>query len=836
MPRSSVLCAALGLALLPAAAHAQAPAAGAVPTPAAFLGYDLGSRFTRHDRIVAYVEAVAAAAPERVRLVRYGTSYEGRPLVAAFVSSPRNVGRLEAIRQSNLALARQGSGPVLEDAPAFVWMSYNVHGNEAVSSEAVMEVLYRLVTDPQAQPWLDNTLVALDPCINPDGRDRYATWYHQMAGRFPNADPVAREHREPWPGGRPNHYLFDLNRDWAWGTQAETRARVALYRQWLPHVHADYHEQGVDAPYYFAPAAEPVHAAITPWQRELQTRIGRANAETFDRGGRLYFTRQVFDLLYPSYGDTWPTFNGAVGMTYEQGGSGRAGLAIETAIGDTLTLAYRIQNHVATSLNNVAVASRDRAALVDNFRQYFATPTEGAPYAAYVVRAANGPARLAALRRVLDHNGLRYGLATARATGEGYDYRSGRTGRVTAEAGDLVVPADQPNGRLVRVLFEPETALSDSLTYDVTAWALPYAHDLDAYALRQAVPTRAVPPDAPATTPSARAYAYAFAWNGPESAQMLAALLRAGVRVRTTTTDGSFGGQALRAGAILATRADNARLGDDFDARVRRLADSLGVAGTPLATGFASQGFDLGSSTEPVRPPRVVVLAGPVTSSLAVGEIWHHFDEVLGYPVTLVTPDDFDAALPRADVVVLPDGRYGPFLTDARLGALRAWVRGGGALVALEGAVSALAGKDGFALKPRAAEGTAAPDSLRYGDRERGAVPGMIPGAVFRVRLDPTHPLAFGYGPETYALVQSTDAFKAFPAGDGWNVGTLRPGARVSGFVGARVRAALDGSVLYGVEDLGAGHVVYLANGPLFRGFWRGGHLLFSNAVFRFAR
>ena len=172
-----------------------------------------------------------------------------------------------------------------------------------------MEVLYRLVTDPQAQPWLDNTLVALDPCINPDGRDRYATWYHQMAGRFPNADPVAREHREPWPGGRPNHYLFDLNRDWAWGTQAETRARVALYRQWLPHVHADYHEQGVDAPYYFAPAAEPVHAAITPWQRELQTRIGRANAETFDRGGRLYFTRQVFDLLYPSYGDTGPTFN-----------------------------------------------------------------------------------------------------------------------------------------------------------------------------------------------------------------------------------------------------------------------------------------------------------------------------------------------------------------------------------------------------------------------------------------------------------------------------------------------------------------------------------------------
>ncbi|MCA0267745.1 MAG: M14 family metallopeptidase [Bacteroidetes bacterium] len=814
----------------------MATTAAAQPSPEAFLGYPLGSRFTRHDRVVAYTEAVADAAPDRVKTERYGETPEGRPLVVAFVSSPENLARLEAIRRSNLAMAGLDNAPVLDDAPAIVWLSYNVHGNEAVSSEAAMEVLHRLVTDPDAQAWLARTVVVLDPCLNPDGRDRYTAWYNQTVGRFPDANPLAREHAEPWPGGRANHYLFDLNRDWAWGTQAESRARVALYRRWMPHVHADYHEQGVDAPYYFAPAAEPYHAAITAWQRHAQTHIGQANATTFDDAGRLYFTRQVFDLLYPSYGDTWPLFNGSVGMTYEQGGGPRAGLAIETAIGDTLTLAYRIQNHVATSLNNVRIAARDRDDLVAQFRRYFATASDGAPFAAYVVRRSNGPARLAGLRRVLDHNGLRYAVASARTSGDGFDYRAGHAGRVTAEPGDLVVPVDQPNGRLAQVLFEPEAALADSLTYDITAWALPYAHDLDAVALRTAVATRPFAPEVHSTTPATRAYAYAFPWGSTDDARLLAALLRNGLRVRSVATDGTFGTAALRAGALLVARADNARLGEGFDAAVRRLADSLGVAGTPLATGFAERGFDLGSDASPLSAPRVVVLSGPGVSSLGFGEVWHHLDETLGYPATVVSTDGFDAALPRADVVVFPDGRYGAFLTDARMTALRSWVRGGGTLVVLEGAAEALAGKDDFALKAREAAKDTTGGTVRYADRERAAVPGSLPGAVFRVRLDPTHPLAYGYGPETYALVTSSTAMKPFARGDGWNVGTILPGARVSGFVGAQVRTALDRSLLYGVEDLGRGHVVYLVNNPLFRGFWQGGHLLFDNALFRFTR
>lgn len=830
MPTPFVLRLAALLVLLPLAAAAQPR------SPEAFLGYALGERFTPHHRIEAYVRHVAEAAPERVRVETYGQTYEGRPLLVAYVTSQRNLARLEAIRESNLALAGLGAAPVLPDAPAVVWLSYNVHGNEAVSSEAALEVLYRLATEPTAQRLLEETVVILDPNLNPDGRDRYVHWFTQTVGARPNPAPEAREHREPWPGGRPNHYLFDLNRDWAWGTQAETRQRAALYRRWMPHVHADFHEQGVDEPYYFAPAAEPFHEAITPWQRELQTRIGRRNAATFDADGRLYFTRERFDLFYPSYGDTWPTFNGAVGMTYEQGGSGRAGLAIVTAEGDTLSLAMRIRNHVETSLNTVAVVAESRAETVEAFRRYFADAEagRGAPWQAYVVRAGNGAARLRALARVLEHNGIRYGVATARTATEGFAYATGRTGRVTVEPGDLVVPARQPRGTLVRVLFEPEPALPDSLTYDITAWALPYAHGLEAYAVRAAPEAWGTLPPAPA--PDVRpAYGYAVAWRSLDDARFLAAALREGLGVRRAQRPFRQGARTFPAGTLVITRAGNARFGSDaLAAAVRRAAEASGAEVVPLASGLVDEGADFGSPDVVLRrAPRVLVLGGEPTASLSFGEVWHFMDERLEYPVTVVDERDLTpATLARYDVLVLPAGNYGRVLTDERLAEIRAWVSGGGRLVALGSAAHALAGREGFGLRrAEAPAGDDAPEArLRaFGDREREALDGLVPGAIFRVRLDRTHPLAHGYDGEHFALVRSAEAFAYLERG--WNVGTLPAGARVAGFAGREATRRLEDRLLYGVEDIGRGHVVYLLESPLFRGFWEGGHLLFVNAV-----
>src|SRR5690606_11509707 len=288
-------------------------------SPEAFLGYQIGTRFTPHHRVVAYFEHVAATA-HNVKLVKYGNSYENRPLMVAFLSSPANMARLEEIRKDNLRRAGIEQGAPGTQVPV-IWLSYNVHGNEAVSSETAMKTLWELInpSNTETKKWLENTVVAIDPCLNPDGQERYVNWYNQKANNRLQPDPQSVEHNEPWPGGRPNHYLVDLNRDWAWQVQRESQARVSLYNQWMPQLHVDFHEQGVDAPYYFAPVAEPVHAFVSDFQREFQETVGRNNARYFDRNAWLYFTREVFDLFYPSYGDSWPMFNGAIGMTYEQG-------------------------------------------------------------------------------------------------------------------------------------------------------------------------------------------------------------------------------------------------------------------------------------------------------------------------------------------------------------------------------------------------------------------------------------------------------------------------------------------------------------------------------------
>ena len=314
------LSAALWLA---ATALISIPVQSQVQAPVEFLGYELGDRFTRHHKVVDYAQSLAAGS-DRAVWMPYGMTSEYRDLGLLVVTSPENHARLEALRTANLART-EGQGLAADDpGVVFVWLSYNVHGNEAVCTEAALRTMHALVSGTDAggrdvAAWLDRAVVLIDPCVNPDGRDRYVAFQDRTSGLTPDADLSTVEHDEPWPGGRSNHFMFDMNRDWAWQTQVETRGRVTAYRHWMPQVHVDFHEQGINSPYYFAPAAEPFHKIISPWQRKCQEHIGANNARWFDARGALYFTREVFDLFYPAYGDTWPLYNGAIGMTYEQG-------------------------------------------------------------------------------------------------------------------------------------------------------------------------------------------------------------------------------------------------------------------------------------------------------------------------------------------------------------------------------------------------------------------------------------------------------------------------------------------------------------------------------------
>ncbi|WP_046242361.1 M14 family metallopeptidase [Hymenobacter terrenus] len=825
--------------------------AGHLLTPDQFLGYKLGAQFTPHAEMLRYVAHVVAHAPGRMKLVRYGSTYEKRPLEVVQVASAENFGRLEEVRHNNLKLAGLEPGTGQRQQPAVCWLSYNVHGNEAVSSEAVMQVLYDLANpqDQQMQDWLKNTVVLLDPCVNPDGHDRYANWYNRVRNQALNAEPDSWEHHEPWPGGRFNHYYFDLNRDWAWQTQQETRQRIVLYNQWLPAVHADFHEMGPNNSYYFSPAAKPYHADITAWQRKFQGILGDYNKVVFDKNNWLYFTREVYDLYAPTYGDTWPSFNGAIGMTYEQGGGGPAGVAFARLDGDTLTLGQRIAHHHAASRATIQATAERHDDLLREFQAYFTT-AKAKPqgeYKTYVLSVGNDPGQLRAFTQYLDRNQISYGFASKRTKTRGFSYTSGKTESVQIEPRDVVVSMYQPKSTLVKVLFEPRPQLEDSLTYDITSWALPYAFGLKAYALpgrlnaSSSTPTQATVRGSAAAS-AERPYAYLARWNSLQDVRFLSRLLQQKVKVRYAEKAFEAEGQQYAPGTLVITRTGNEALGARLDQLVRAQADSVGTVVTAVKSGFSSSGRDLGSSTVHfVKQPKVAVVAGPGVDATAFGEVWHFFEQQLGYPLTVLGTDYLGrVSLQKYDVLILPNGSYTDVYSGRNFDNLKAWVRDGGRLIAMEGAARFLADKKDFLLKIKAIDSVAIrkdqkanPYKLlrRYGDAEREEAEDVVRGSVYRVQLDNTHPLAFGYGDTYFALVRNPLNYRFLDKG-GWNVGIIKQDSYSAGFIGARARKELADTFVLGTQNLGRGEVVYLGDNPLFRAFWQGGKLLFGNAIF----
>ena len=808
-----------------------------IQTPTEFLGYKLGEQFTPHHRVVDYYQYLATAS-KNIRLNEYGKTNEGRPLLLAIVASANNIGKIEDIRKNNLRLAGIINEPSATDQPAIVWLSYNVHGNEAVSTEASMQTIYDLLdpSNQRTQLWLQNTMVIVDPCLNPDGRERYVNFYNPVRNLVPDAFPFSREHFEPWPGGRANHYYFDLNRDWAWQSQIETQQRMLVYNSWLPQVHVDFHEQGINEPYYFAPAAEPYHQDISKWQREFQTIIGKNNARYFDKEGWMYFTRERFDLLYPSYGDTYPIYNGSVGMTYEQGGSGRAGLAIVNADGDTLTLKARIEHHYTSGLATVESVSQNASKAVSEFKSYFETSKANPPgeYKTYIIKGENTE-KVKTLATMLQRNGIEFGYGSAKGA-SGFNYVSGKKENFKVEKNDMVITAYQPKSVLLKVLFEPNTFISDSATYDITAWSLPYAFGLPAFATSENLkPISSTSPEVFSTSIEvSNPVAYIANWNSLSDVKFLAQLLKADVKVRYSEIPFETGGNRFNAGSLIIARTSNDGFGKGFEQLLKSLAASSGVTLQAIPSAFVDKGADLGSDkVRLIHKPKIMAVTGESASSLSFGEVWHYFEQQIKYPLSIVRAQDMGRInLDQFDVIIFPDGSY----PDPGSEKIQEWVRGGGKLIVMEGAAAQLAGKKGFDLKNKEEPKKNEKDLDPYGDlkiyenRERESVGANIPGAIYKVNLDNTHPLGFGFPGYYYTLKLDDKVYQYLDTG--WNVGVLKKDNYVTGFVGAQAKKKLVDGLLFGVQEMGNGSVVYLADDPLFRGFWENGKLLFSNAVF----
>jgi len=794
-------------------------------TPSQFLGYEIGSRFTRHHKVIDYFKYVSKNS-SNVELEKYGETNEHRPLYVSYISSKENILHLENIRKSNLSQAGIIAGGS-NNKISIVWLSYNVHGNEASSTEAAMLTIYELVTTKQR--WLKNTVVIIDPCLNPDGRDRYVNWYQQVKSTPFNINQEGKEHSEPWPGGRPNHYLFDLNRDWAWATQSETAQRIKIYNKWMPHIHVDFHEQGINDPYYFAPAAAPFHEIISDWQRNFQTQIGKNHATYFDREGWLYFTKESFDLLYPSYGDTYPTYMGAIGMTYEQAGHGRAGLGVKTDEGEVLTLKDRAIRHMTTGLSTVEISSSNAVKLNTEFKKFFTNTN--ATYKSYVLKN-NNEDKTRRLKALLDTHQIAY-ENTESGSVKGYDYSSLKEEKMSVSLSDIVVHTDQPKGKMVKALFEPVTKLEDSLTYDITAWSLPYAHGFKAIASRNKVNSVLnVKSITIKNNTDKSSYAYISKWNSVADATFLGALLKANITPRFSEKPFSIAGKSYQRGTLIILRNDNKN--DSFDDKLVAIANKHQRKLFSVKSGFVSAGVDFGSySVKPINKQNIAVLSGKETSSLSFGEIWHFFETQLHYPITNIDASDFEnIKYTNYDVIIIPDGNYKKVLTKENLEKLKQWVQSGGTLIAIGNALMPFANKKEFSLKEKKTnEEKISVDLTPYAGRERKNVTKLITGSIFKSLLDPTHPLAFGYGKAYFSLKLGSTSFEYLKKGN--NVAYFDETTKtVSGFAGSTAVKKVPKSLLFGEEKLGNGSIIYMVDNPLFRSFWENGKLFVANAVF----
>lgn len=861
------LAAALCLAVTGARAEDPPLVAGAVYDPAipsleSIVGHAVGADITRAADVRRYFEALRVAAPDRVAIGEYARTVEGRPTFWVALGSARNIARLDAIKANARALADPRrttpahAQALIADQPVIVWLAYSVHGNEISPADASMALARHLLasSDAATRAYLDNTVVVMIPTQNPDGRERFLGSFNAGRGPLPEADELSAERDEPWPSGRYNHALFDLNRDWFIQTQPETQGHAALVRDWRPQVVIDAHEMGTDETFFFPPEAQPLNPWIFPRTLENRALFGRNNAARFDQAGFGYFTGKVFDAFYPGYGDGWPGYLGAVSMTYEQGSA--RGLTARTSGGEVFTYLDTVKHHFTAELATVETASRNHDRLLNDFYAYHQDGLTGR--GAWVLpRGADAPSteRLAGL---LVRSGVEVGRARAAFTACGRNY----------QAGDYVVNLAQPQRRMAEVLMTADVPLDAAFMleqerrrshnlgdeiYDVTAWSLPLMFGVDA-ARCNGAPGVAVEARGPelvrpvAVANADAAYGY-LVMPGTAGTRFLAAALVAGLEVRSADMPFVQEGRDWPSGTLILPRAGNPA---DLSATVQRLAASTGAEARGVASSWVERGPSFGSGdVVRIRAPRVALAWDTPTNPESAGSIRWVLEREMGYPVTPIRTSSLSGAdLSRYQVLILPEGwNYKGVLGDDGVANLRRWVQNGGVLISVGSATRLLTAADSELLASRreqavagggeeASDGPAAfADEAAYRAAIAGGErsPDSVAGVLARASVDPDHWLSAGLPSQMTVLVRGSDIYSPLKRGEGDNVVRLlgADDLLASGQLWAENRRQLAFKPIAMVNAMGRGQIIAFTQDMTLRGYLEAEKPLFLNAVFR---
>ncbi|MEX1203595.1 MAG: M14 metallopeptidase family protein [Ferruginibacter sp.] len=799
----------------------------AIPTPASIIHHEVGEWHITHDRLINYMQAIANAAPDRVKIETMGYTYEQRPQVLLIISSKENHSRLEQIRQEHLQLSDpiKSANANISKMPIVVYIGHSIHGNEPSGSNAALLTAYHLAAAQGAdiEELLSNTVILFDPSFNPDGLQRFSTWANQHKSKNLVTDPSSREFNEVWPGGRFNHYWFDLNRDWLPGVHPESRNRISVYHKWKPNILTDHHEQGSNASFFFQPGVPSRVNPLTPATNiELTEKLARYHAKQLDKIGSLYFTKENYDDFYYGKGSTFPDINGAVGILFEQASS--RGHAQETTNG-ILRFPATIKNQFVTALSTLEGALALRTSFLSFQRDFYKQSVNA--IGGYVFGDKNDRAKTALFIEML----MRHGIEVKEYTGAtDAEFDKGST---------YTVALNQPQQVLIKAIFNKQLTFTDSLFYDISSWTMPLAYGIP-YKQSASINSGNLLSTAPAlrgeVTGGKSDYAYVMEWDEFYAPKALYELQQKGLITKVATnktsiTTASGENKIFDYGSILIPVKMQSVTPDALHTILQNTSQANGLKFYAMQTGAAATGSDLGSSKYiSLKQPAVAMIVGSGVSALDAGEVWHLLDQRMNIPASHLDAAAFNRAdISKYNCIIMVSGNYGEMNKEK----LKAWVQAGGVLILEEDAV-VWASQNGISTVTvkRAKNPADSSASISYVQREQIEGAQQMNGAIFGAEVDLTHPLAYGYNQNTVSMFKGNKVFlekSKNPYASPFQYGAS---PLQSGYISKENAAVVKNSAAVIVNTLGAGRVINIADNPNMRGFWLGGTKLLMNALF----
>ncbi|RAJ27932.1 zinc carboxypeptidase [Gelidibacter algens] len=795
----------------------------AIPTPQSVIGHEVGEWHITHDKLVEYMKALAESS-ERITLENRGMTYEGRPLILLTITSPKNHQNIDAIRQQHIAATEDNASVTTSNMPIVVNQGFSIHGNEASGSNAALLVAYYLAAaeSNDVKEMLDDMVILFDPSFNPDGLQRFAYWANSNKSKNLNPDPNDREYSEVWPGGRSNHYWFDMNRDWLPVQLPESRARLETFHKWLPNILTDHHEMGTNSTFFFQPGIPSRTHPLTPkLNQELTRRIGNFHAEALDKIGSFYYTEESFDDFYYGKGSTFPDINGGIGILFEQASS--RGHVQESENG-LLTFPFTIRNQFTAALSTLEAAKNMREDILKYQHDFFknarseATKENGKNI---VFGDSKDAAKTYELAEILRRQKIKFYELKDDVTIDGKKFKKGYS---------YVIPKNQKNTRLINAMFEKRTTFEDSLFYDVSAWTFPLAFNLDYVEGAASSNMGAEVTDLkmkPGQVSAKSNYAYLMEWHEYYTPKVLNQILKSDLRAKVAMEQFGANGKDYDYGTILVPVQNQSKDADELYNFLNELAKEGHVQIDAVSTGL-TKGIDLGSNQfRALTQPKIALIVGSGVSPYDAGEIWHLLDQRYDMTLTKLDTDNLERAdLSRYNTIILPSGS----LSKSAAETLRKWVENGGTLIGFESAVRWLNTNKFMKLDIKKSERIA--KNVTYGQRSDYNGAQVIGGAIFEAKLDRSHPINFGYKNDKLPLFRGSTLFINPDKQSYNNPIQYTKNPLLSGYISKSNLDSLALSVPYQMQRMKRGKVVAFTDNTNFRAFWFGTNKLMMNAIF----